>query len=50
MQARIPEGKTVSFFIGVITVIVVAVLVFKFVQSNNFRTVLGAHTQVGNNK
>ncbi|HVT00935.1 MAG TPA: hypothetical protein VHE53_01710 [Patescibacteria group bacterium] len=46
-QGQITRGKrskTVSFVVGVITVVVIAFIIFQYTQVNNYKTVLGAQT------
>lgn len=44
--ARLAQSRTVSFFIGIITVIVLAFLIFQYAQNNNYKQVLGDKTQI----
>ncbi|HVZ66989.1 MAG TPA: hypothetical protein VG917_01890 [Patescibacteria group bacterium] len=39
------RSKTLSFVVGVITVAIIAFVIFQYSQSNNYKTVLGAHTE-----
>lgn len=45
-KKRSTQSKTVSFFIGVVTVILFALLVFQYAQQNNYKTVLGEKTKI----
>lgn len=44
-QARSAKSLAVSFFVGVITVALIALAIFGISQSKNYKTVLGTHTQ-----
>lgn len=40
------KSRAISFFIGVITVIVLGFLFFQYAQSNNYKQVLGEKTNI----
>ena len=41
---RTVESRTVSFLVGIVTVLILAFMVFIFAQGNNYKTVLGSQT------
>ncbi len=49
-QARSAKSLAVSFFVGVITVALIALVILGVSQSKNYKTVLGTHTSVENSK
>lgn len=38
---RTTKSRYVSFFVGIVTVVVIALVIFQYAQSNNYKTVLG---------
>lgn len=42
---RMVRNRTLSFFIGVITVLLIGFLLFNYAQQNNYKTVLGERTK-----
>ncbi len=45
LEARSKKSRIISFLVGIVTVLVLAVVVFQFVKTTNYKKVLGAHTQ-----
>lgn len=43
---RTVRNRTVSFFIGVITVLLIGFLLFSYAQNNNYKTVLGEKAKI----
>lgn len=43
---RTTQSRVISFFIGVATVAAITFLIFQYAQNNNYKTVLGEHTQI----
>ena len=43
-KKRSIESRTISFLVGIVTVLILAVMVFIFAQGNNYKTVLGTQT------
>ena len=47
---RTVRNRTVSFFIGVITVLLIGFLIFQYAQQNNYKTILGEQTTTTNRR
>ncbi len=42
--ARTIKSRYISFFVGVVTVVAIAFVIFQYAQNNNYKTVLGEKT------
>ena len=45
-RKKIARSRAVSFFIGVITVLLIGFMIFQYAQANNYKTVLGEKTKI----
>ena len=48
--ARTKQSRFISFFVGVVTVVIIAFLAFQFIQTNNYTQVLGEKTNIESSK